>query len=164
MGFRAGGKRRRFFMSHMNPSNLFMSPNRVRDSVERIAGDSVNSLDSCRSESIHKQVRYLFLRHWPPCRVLIDRNDGTAGWWSATYRLKVATLGNRFLWPVCSHEHALKEEQELFPMAEEILTKPEAEEVSMRFKEADASLGDSQRTLLMELLQELEGKYLRRVA
>jgi hypothetical protein len=49
-------------------------------------------------------------------------------------------------------------------MAEEILTKPEAEEVSMRFKEADASLGDSQRTLLMELLQELEGKYLRRVA
>jgi hemerythrin-like domain-containing protein len=61
-------------------------------------------------------------------------------------------------------EHALKEEQELFPMAEETLTQPEAEEVSRRFAEADASLGDSRRTLLMELLQDLEGKYLRRVA
>ena len=58
-------------------------------------------------------------------------------------------------------EHALKEEHALLPIAEEILTQLEAEEVSMRFEEADASFGDSQRTLLMDLLQELEGKYLR---
>ena len=61
-------------------------------------------------------------------------------------------------------EHALKEEQQLFPMAERILSQPEAEELSMRFEEADASFGDSQRTLLMELLQELEDKYLRKAA
>src|SRR4030095_13266837 len=66
MGFRAGGKRRRFFMSHVNPSNLLLASNRVRDSVERVARDSVESLDSRRSKGIHKQVRDSFFRHVSP--------------------------------------------------------------------------------------------------
>src|ERR1700684_2837571 len=38
MRFRAGGKRRRLLVSHMDPLNLFVRANRVRDAVERIAG------------------------------------------------------------------------------------------------------------------------------
>src|SRR5436189_4689768 len=63
MRFRAGGERRRLFMSHVNPSNSLSSSNRVGDSVERVACDSVDSLDVCRSESIHNEVRYSVLRH-----------------------------------------------------------------------------------------------------
>src|SRR5215471_3261424 len=63
MRFRAGGKRRRLFMPHMNPSNSPLSANRVGDSVERVTCDSVNSLDSRSGESVHNQVRNFFLRH-----------------------------------------------------------------------------------------------------
>jgi hemerythrin-like domain-containing protein len=61
-------------------------------------------------------------------------------------------------------EHALKEEQVLFPIARKILTQKEADEVLMRIEEADARFGCSQRALLIELLQELEAKYSRRAA
>jgi len=65
----------------------------------------------------------------------------------------------RLLW-----EHALKEEQILFPIAERIITPEQADVIVMRIEEADAEFGCSQRTLLMELLQELEAKYLRKAA
>jgi regulator of cell morphogenesis and NO signaling len=58
-------------------------------------------------------------------------------------------------------EHALKEEQVLFPLAKKILTRKEADEVLMRIEEADTKFGSSRRTLLVELLQELEQKYSR---
>jgi hemerythrin-like domain-containing protein len=61
-------------------------------------------------------------------------------------------------------EHALKEEQVLFPIARKILTRKEAEEVLTRLEEADAKFGCSQRWLLIELLQELEEKYSPRAA
>jgi hemerythrin-like domain-containing protein len=61
-------------------------------------------------------------------------------------------------------EHALKEEQVLFPIARKILTRKEAEEVLTRIEEADAKFGCSQRALLIELLQELEEKYAPRAA
>jgi hemerythrin-like domain-containing protein len=61
-------------------------------------------------------------------------------------------------------EHALKEEQVLFPIAEKLLTRKEADEVVMRIEQADAEFGCAQRTLLVELLQELESKYLRKAA
>jgi hemerythrin-like domain-containing protein len=61
-------------------------------------------------------------------------------------------------------EHALKEEQVLFPIARKILSQKEAGEVLTRIEEADAKCGCSQRALLIELLQELEEKYSRRAA
>jgi hemerythrin-like domain-containing protein len=61
-------------------------------------------------------------------------------------------------------EHAFKEERVLFPVVEKLLTPKQADLVVMRIEEADAEFGCSQRTLLMELLQELETKYLRKCA
>src|SRR5262245_61543277 len=63
MRFRASGKRCCLFMSHMNPLNLFLCANRIRDSVERVARNSVNLPNSRFSENIHQQVRYFFLGH-----------------------------------------------------------------------------------------------------
>src|SRR4029077_7959996 len=63
MRFSTSGKRRRLFMSHMNPLNLFLCANRVRDAVERVAGNTVNLPNSCFSENIHQQVRYFFRGH-----------------------------------------------------------------------------------------------------
>src|SRR3989442_15952659 len=63
MRLRSSGKRCRLFMSHMNPMNLFLCANRVCDTVERVAGNTVNLPDSSFSENIHQQVRYLFLSH-----------------------------------------------------------------------------------------------------
>jgi hemerythrin-like domain-containing protein len=60
--------------------------------------------------------------------------------------------------------HCLEEEQSLFPMAERALTREEANTVLMRFEEADAEFGHSQRDLLVELLHELEAKYLPKAA
>ena len=61
-------------------------------------------------------------------------------------------------------EHALKEEQVLFPIAEKILTPEEANELVMRIEEADAHFGCSHRKLLIDLLLELERKYLKKAA
>lgn len=61
-------------------------------------------------------------------------------------------------------EHILMEEAALFPAAEKVLTQEEAQEVVMRMEEADADFGRSQRALLIELLDELEAKYLRKAA
>src|SRR5438445_10400246 len=63
MRFRASGERRGFLMPHMNPLNLFLCANRVRDAIERVAGNTVNLPNSCFSESIHQQVRYFFRGH-----------------------------------------------------------------------------------------------------
>jgi hemerythrin-like domain-containing protein len=57
-------------------------------------------------------------------------------------------------------KHILMEEQLLFPLADKILTEREDMEALTQFEQADAKFGDSQRTLLIELLQELEAKYL----
>ena len=61
-------------------------------------------------------------------------------------------------------EHALKEEQVLFPMAEKILTPAEAQDASLRMEQADAKFGSAQGKLLLELLQELEERYLQKAA
>src|SRR5262245_3128861 len=63
MRFRASGKRRGLFMSHVNPAKLLSPSNRVGNTVERIAGNTVNLPNSRFSENIHQQVRYVFIRH-----------------------------------------------------------------------------------------------------
>jgi len=61
-------------------------------------------------------------------------------------------------------EHLTKEESFLFPLAEQILTREKASEVSRRMQEADANFGYTQRKLLMDLLQRLAEKYIRKAA
>src|SRR5207249_11739850 len=50
MRFRAGGKRCGFLMPHMNPARSLSPANGVGDPVERVAGDSIDSLYSGASE------------------------------------------------------------------------------------------------------------------
>src|SRR6202022_407366 len=66
MRFRSSSKRCRFFVSHMNPLDLLLRSNRVRNAVERVAGNAVNLTNSCLSENLHQQVRYLFPGHRSP--------------------------------------------------------------------------------------------------
>ena len=51
--FRAGRKRRRLFMPHRHPLQIFPRPDRIGDAVQRIAHQSINSLHARRDERIH---------------------------------------------------------------------------------------------------------------
>jgi hypothetical protein len=63
MRFRTSSKRRRLFMPYVNPLNSFACANRIRDPVERVAGNAVNSRNSCFRQYIHQQVGYVFPGH-----------------------------------------------------------------------------------------------------
>src|SRR6266853_712436 len=47
MCFCSSSKRCRLFMPYVNPLNSFACANRIRDPVKRVAGNAVNSLNSC---------------------------------------------------------------------------------------------------------------------
>ena len=47
MRFRARRERGCLLMTHMNPLDLLVGANRIGDAIERVAGDAVNSLNSC---------------------------------------------------------------------------------------------------------------------
>jgi hemerythrin-like domain-containing protein len=61
-------------------------------------------------------------------------------------------------------EHLIREESFLFPLAEQVLTQEEGMEISRRMQEADANFGYTQRKLLLDLLQQLADKYIRKAA
>jgi len=61
-------------------------------------------------------------------------------------------------------EHVTNEESVLFPLAEKILTREKAIEIGERMQEADANFGYTQRKLLLDLLQQLADKYIRKAA
>jgi len=61
-------------------------------------------------------------------------------------------------------DHADTEEHVLFPLADRILTPAKAAEVTVKLQEADAEFGFRQRELLMDMLQRLEDKYIRKAA
>ncbi len=63
MSFRAGGKRRCFFMADVNPLNLLRCANGIGDAVERIAGHTVNLPDTRFRKNFHKQIRYFLPCH-----------------------------------------------------------------------------------------------------
>src|ERR1700692_3297350 len=63
MRFRASSKRRRLFMPYVNPLNSFACANRIRDPVERVAGNAVDSRNSRFRQHIHQQVCYVFPGH-----------------------------------------------------------------------------------------------------
>jgi hypothetical protein len=44
--FRAGGERGAFFMPHMNPLHLPLLAYGIRDSVERVAGKTIDAINS----------------------------------------------------------------------------------------------------------------------
>jgi hemerythrin-like domain-containing protein len=63
-------------------------------------------------------------------------------------------------------EHAVEEERVLFPLADKILKMKmaKANEVSEKLQHADAQFGLRQRKLLMDMLQELEDRYMGKAA
>jgi hemerythrin-like domain-containing protein len=61
-------------------------------------------------------------------------------------------------------EHIIEEEQILFPMAEEIFTQQEGIAVGLRLQEADASFGECQIRLLLDMLSRLEEKFISKAA
>jgi hemerythrin-like domain-containing protein len=61
-------------------------------------------------------------------------------------------------------EHIVQEERILLPMAEQILTPQEAIAAGMQMQEANASFGECQVTLLLDMLKRLEDKFLSKAA
>jgi hemerythrin-like domain-containing protein len=61
-------------------------------------------------------------------------------------------------------DHATKEEDILFPLAEQILPTEKAQEIAVQMMEADARFGYTQVKLLVDMLQTLHEKYIRKVA
>jgi hemerythrin-like domain-containing protein len=61
-------------------------------------------------------------------------------------------------------EHADKEERVLFPLANRILRLEKAVEIAAKLEEADARFGFRQLTLLMDMLLQLESKYMPKAA
>src|SRR2546422_589007 len=53
MRVRARSKRRRLFMSHVNPLDIVPFAEGIRDAIERVARDAVDSLDASSSQSLH---------------------------------------------------------------------------------------------------------------
>jgi hypothetical protein len=51
---------RRLFMPYVNPLDSFACANRIRDSVERVAENAVDSRNSHFRQYIHQQVCYVF--------------------------------------------------------------------------------------------------------
>jgi hypothetical protein len=58
MGFGASGEGGCFFMSDVNPADLFSAVNRIRNAIERIPGDAVNSLDPSLQQDIYEQISH----------------------------------------------------------------------------------------------------------
>jgi len=63
MRFRSSSKRRRLFMPYVNPLNSFACANLIRNAIERVAGNAVNSRNSRFRQYIHQQVCYVFPGH-----------------------------------------------------------------------------------------------------
>ena len=63
MRFGASDKRCCLLVPYANPWNLFALAKSICDSVQRVAGDSVNSIDSRFYQNIHEHFRYILLSH-----------------------------------------------------------------------------------------------------
>jgi hypothetical protein len=54
----AGRERGCLLMAHANPLDVLAGANRIRDAIERIAGDSVNSLNARFQQDVYQQVSH----------------------------------------------------------------------------------------------------------
>jgi hypothetical protein len=60
MRLRARRERGCFLVARTNPLDLFTAANRIRDAIERIARQAVNSLDARSYQDVYQQVGYSF--------------------------------------------------------------------------------------------------------
>src|ERR1700740_2511099 len=63
MGLGTGRECCRLLVSHVNPFDLLATPDRIRNPVEGVTRDSVNSLDSCLLQDVYQQVSHFVLSH-----------------------------------------------------------------------------------------------------
>jgi hypothetical protein len=66
MGLGAGGERRYLLVPYTNPANVLSNANRICNSVERVAGDSIDSLDTGFRQNVNQQLGHCFSRHIHP--------------------------------------------------------------------------------------------------
>ena len=57
-----GGKGSRFFVAYVHPLDLLVAPDRIGDAVQRVAGDTINTLDAGLGQRLDKDFRD-FHRH-----------------------------------------------------------------------------------------------------
>src|ERR1700757_4278450 len=65
MGLGVGCERRCLLVSYPNPANVLSNANRICNSVERIAGDSIDPFHASINKNVNQQLRYR-LRHVNP--------------------------------------------------------------------------------------------------
>src|SRR6185436_12942268 len=58
MGLGSGGERRRLLVADGDPLHGFAATNRIGDSVQRVARDTVDSLDAVCGERVDQRIRY----------------------------------------------------------------------------------------------------------
>src|ERR1700757_2704137 len=58
MRFGTSRERGRLLMAHVDPLNLRACAHRIRDAVERVAADAVDSLNAGFQQNVYKQVSY----------------------------------------------------------------------------------------------------------
>src|SRR6266478_7990409 len=66
MGLGAGGERRCLLVSYTNPANVLSNANRICNSVERVAGDSIDPFDTGFRQNVNQQLGHCFSRHIHP--------------------------------------------------------------------------------------------------
>jgi hypothetical protein len=75
MGLGTGSERRRLLVPYTNPANVLSNANRICNSVERIAWNSIDPLDTYFSQNVNQQFGHCFSRHIRPS--LISVTDRT---------------------------------------------------------------------------------------
>jgi hypothetical protein len=58
MRFRARRERPCLLITHADPLDILAGANRIRDAIERVAGDAVNSLNARSHENVDQQVSH----------------------------------------------------------------------------------------------------------
>ena len=98
MGFGSGGERRRLFMSHLNPLMLLSNANRICNSVERVARNSIDPFHASISKNLYQQFGYCFSHHIHPSvnkRYVLSECD------SGNFATAIRDEGRR--WPTVQH-------------------------------------------------------------
>jgi hypothetical protein len=71
MRFRSRRKGGGFFVSDGNPIDVIPRTDRVCDSVKGVSGQSVDTLDARRHESVNQHICYSFVAHKFRCLLLV---------------------------------------------------------------------------------------------
>src|SRR4029077_15168240 len=66
MGLGAGGESRCLLVSYPHPANVLSNANRICNSVERVAWDSIDPLDTGFSQNVNQQLGHCFSHHIHP--------------------------------------------------------------------------------------------------